>query len=266
MSRLFPPSNTQLQSQRLRNEICRLASPIQMAEVSSHLRNFAVAEVIGFIALLDGHPRIAASPSVQKGPAAFQQTRGTTPNPLAHAVPSNLLLNGDSLVRFYRSEDGRIALERVFGMGVMAPDNWESNIAFQQAPRQNNVVDTIVERHHYGDGLVEAFKACGELAVSKGTWDASGKRKHDFGSLSKFISDIYGSTWVPRARATYLAGRSHFANQIASARRSNPSRVGIFEQRRGILEAQLGVLEKEVSISPEAAKNVWKFTAKESWA
>ena len=47
MPRLFPPNNVQVHSQRLRNEICRLANPVQMAEVSSHLRNFAVAEVIG---------------------------------------------------------------------------------------------------------------------------------------------------------------------------------------------------------------------------
>ena len=266
MSRLFPPSNIQANSQRLRNEICRLATPAQMAEVSSHLRNFAVAEVIGFIALLDGHPAIAGTVAVQKGPAAFQQTKGTTSNPLAHAVPSDMLLNGDSLVDLYHSAEARNALERVFGMGVMAPDDWESQLLFQQTPRQNNIVDAIAERHHYGGGLVEAFKQCGESAVSKGRWDGTGKRRHDFASLTNFIAEIYQGTWVPRARAAYTGARSHFSAQIVLARNSSAQRLKLLEQRLEILEAQIGVFERETSISPEAARNVWKFTAAETWA
>ncbi len=266
MSRLFPPSNIQANSQRLRNEICRLGTPVQMAEVSSHLRDFAVAEVVGFIALLDGHPAIIGNPAVQKAPAAFQQAKGTTANPLAHAVPSAMLLNGDSLVDLYHSAEARKALERVFGMGVMAPDDWESQLTFQQTPRQNNIVDAIAERHHYGSGLVEAFKQCGESAVSKGRWDGSGKRRHDIVSLTKFIADIYEGTWVPRARAAYTGARSHFVSQIGLARNSNPQRLKLLEQRLNILEAQIGVFERETSISPEAAKNVWKFTAAETRA
>ncbi len=55
----------------------RFTTPQQMAEVSSHLRNFAVAEVIGFIAMLDGHPEIVGEPTAQKAAAGFQQTKGT---------------------------------------------------------------------------------------------------------------------------------------------------------------------------------------------
>jgi hypothetical protein len=265
MSRLFPPSTVQTNSHRLRNEICRLATPRQMAEVSSHLRNFAVAEVIGFIALLDGHPKIIGQPAVQKAPAAFQQTEGTAANPLAHAIPSGMLLNGDNLVNLYHSAGAQDALQRVFGMGVMAPEDWENEAAFSHQPRQNNVVDAIAERHQYGGGLVDAFKACGEAAVTKGVWNGSGKRRHDLCSLTKFIAEIYGNTWVPRARKAYTAARSHFATQLIHARNSNLQRLNLLEQRCAILEAQIGVFERETSISPEAARNVWKFVAAESW-
>jgi hypothetical protein len=265
MARLFPPSDIQAYSQRLRNEICRLATPLQMAEVSSHLRNFAVAEVIGFIAMLDGHPRIIGQPMLEKAGAGFQQAKGTIPNPLAHAVPSNMLLNGDNLVAFYRTTEARNALQRVFGMGVMAPDDWEKQAAFHHPPRENNIVDTIAERHHYGGGLVEAFEACGEAAVTKSIWDGSGKRQHDLGSLAKFVGAIYESTWVPRARAAYVSARLHLANQINKVR-SSRGRLNVLEQRRDILEAQILILERETTISPEAARNVWKFAAAETWS
>jgi hypothetical protein len=265
MARFFPPNNVQAASHQLRNEICRLSNPESMAEVSSHLRNFAVAEVIGFIAMLDGHPRIIGQPVVREGPARFQQARGKTENPLAHAIPSDMLLNGDSLVKLYRSAEARTALERVFGMGVMAPEDWEKQNTFAHEPRQLNVVDTISESHQYGAGLVEAFKACGEAAVRKGVWDGSGKRRHDLNSLTKFIAEIYGSTWVPGARSAYMRARSHFAAQLALARNSNPQRLRMLQQRCDILNAQFRVFERETTISPEAAKNVWKFVAAETW-
>jgi len=237
-----------------------------MAEVSSHLRNFAVAEVIGFIALLDGHPKIIGKPLVQKGAATFQQAKGTPANPLAHAIPSDMLLNGDSLVNFYDSAAARDQLKRAFGMGVMAPDDWESQIAFQHAPRQNNIVDATAERHQYGGGLVDAFKACGEAAVAKGVWDGSGKRRHDPGALTRFIADVYGSTWVPRARAAYTAARTHYATQLVLARNSNPQRLKLLEYRIEILNAQIGIFERETEISPEAARNVWKFAGMDTFA
>jgi hypothetical protein len=195
---------------------------------------------------------------------AFQQTKGTSLNPLAHASPSNILLNGDSLVAFYQSNEARNALQRVFGMGVMAPDDWEKLAPFQHSPHENNIVDAIAERHHYGGGLVEAFEACGAAAVEKGVWDGSGTRKHDVASLGKFIDSVYESTWVPRARAAYLAARSHFAAQLIAVH-SAPPRRRVLEQRRDILEAQIRVFEKETVISAEAARNVWKFAATEAW-
>jgi len=237
-----------------------------MAEVSSHLRNFAVAETIGFIGMLDGHPRIIGQPTVQKGPARFQQAHGKTENPLAHAIPSDMLLNGDSLIGFYRSAEARTALERVFGMGVMAPEDWEKQTNFSFQPKQQNIVDTITERHQYGAGLVEAFKACGEAAVRRGIWDGCGKRRHDLNSLSKYVADIYRSTWVPGARSAYTRARSHFATQLVLARNADPQRLKTLEQRLDILEVQITVFERETTISPEAAQNVWKFAAAETWA
>ena len=67
-----------------------------MARVSSHLRNFAVAEIVGYIALLDGHPRILGQPIVETGPAQDQQAQGTVRNPFSHAIPSDMLLNGET--------------------------------------------------------------------------------------------------------------------------------------------------------------------------
>jgi hypothetical protein len=237
-----------------------------MAEVSSHLRNFAVAEVIGFVGVLDGHPGMAGKPVVTTGPAAFQQVRGKRANPLTHAIPCNVRLNGENLLNFYQSTEARTALERVFGMGVMAPDNWQQSAAFPHDPRQNNIVDNIAERYKWGDGLVDAFKACVEAAVSKGRWDASGKRRFSLTSLSEFIADVYQAVWVPAAITAYHNARAHLENQIALAARSSaPGRVNLLEQRSDILHAQLEIFEKETSVSPEAARNVWKFTSAEGW-
>lgn len=265
MIRSFPSAQLQQNSIRLRNEICRLGSPKLMAEVSSHLRNFAVAEVVGFIGMLDGHPGIHGAPAARKGPAAFQQVQGTTENPLAHAIPSDLLLQGKSLASFYKTEQARNALERVFGMGVMAPEDWEKAGSFTQDPRQNNVVDTIAERHHYSDGLVAAFEACAKAAVAEGSWCASGKRKHDLGSLDRFIAGIYEKAWVPAARLAYRSASLHFTVQMQEVGTTNADRLKVLQQRLEIVQAQLQILEKEKKISPEAAKNVWKFAATENW-
>src|SRR5271165_1495392 len=137
MPRSFAPTTIQTNSYRLRNEICRLSDPIQMAEVSSHLRNFAVAEAIGFVALLDGHPGIVTRPAVQTARAQSQQAQGTAANPFTHAIPSDMLLDGARLVGFYRSDQARSALERVFGMGVMAPEDFEAQGTFPHGPVQN---------------------------------------------------------------------------------------------------------------------------------
>jgi len=237
-----------------------------MAEVSSHLRNFAVAEAIGFIGMLDGHPKITRTASVQKARAAFQQARGSAANPMAHAIPCDMLLNGDSLASLYRTDEARQALQRVFGMGVMAPDDWIRQEAFRHQPRQNNIVDSIVERHRYGGGLVDAFQTSGEGAVRKGIWDGSGKRRHDLQSLTRFIAEIYENTWVPNARAAYNGARSHFSVQIALARTSNTEEQQLLEHRTEVLETQIRVFEKETRVSPEAAKNVWKFASAETWS
>lgn len=113
--------------------------------------------------MLDGHPRIIGQPNVHKGPARYQQAHGKTGNPLAHAIPSDMRLNGLSLVQFYQAPETRTALEQVFGMGVMAPKDWEVQATFPYQPRQNNVVDAITENHQYGTGLADAFERAGRL-------------------------------------------------------------------------------------------------------
>jgi hypothetical protein len=127
------------------------------------------------------------------------------------------------------------------------------------------VVDAVAERHRYGGGLVDAFQASFEEAVARGVWDGAGKRRHDLNSLTKFIAQIYESTWIPQARMAYTAAREHFAFQLTAARNANPQRVPMLEQRLAIIEAQIRVFDREWSISPEAAKNVWRFAAAEKW-
>jgi hypothetical protein len=234
-----------------------------MAEVSSHLRNFAVGEVIGFIAMLDGHPKIVGPANVQVAGAAVQQVRGTRLNPLAHAIPSDLLLNGDRLIEFYRSPSAQRQLQRTFAMGVMAPDKWESR-EFPHAPRQNNIVDAVAERHRYGGGLVEAFCATAGAAIARGVWDGSGRRRHDFGSLERLIGEIYKDTWVPLARMAYTKARSHFALQLTLSHQ-DMQRMKVLEERIQVLDAQIGVFERETTVSSEVARNVWKFASEETW-
>lgn len=233
-----------------------------MAKVSSHLRNFAVAEVIGFVARLDSHPKINSKPVAEVIPAAYQQTQGTKANPLTHAIPSGMLLDGSSLVNLYTTAKAQDAVRRVFGMGVMAPENWD-NQTFPYEPRQNNIADTITERHHWGGGLVDAFEASGKQAVKKGVWDGSGRRRHSLDSLVHFIGEIYGDVWVPQARDAYSKARSHLKGQLATD--LSVERRTIIEQRREIVEIQSEILETETRISTEAAANVWQFTLDESW-
>ncbi len=266
MPRFLAPTNIQDNSSQLRNRLCPLRDPVEMAEVSSHLRDYAVAEVIGFVAMLDGHPGISRSSKVETGRAYFQQARGTKANPFTHAIPSDLLLNGERLIKFYRSIEARTQLERAFGMGVMAPEDWESSHAFPHHPRQSNVVDSVLERHRYGGGLVAAFRSCGEAAVSKGVWDGMGKRRHDLDSLVRFIADIYESTWVPLAGSAYAAALDHFSRQLGTPTNKNPERRKTLEQRLVILRAQIRVFERETKASAEVAKSIWKFAAKESWS
>ncbi len=244
----------------------RFTTPQQMAEVSSHLRNFAVAEVIGFIAMLDGHPEIVGEPTAQKAAAGFQQTKGTAANPLAHAVP----YKATRLSPF-----NSIFETTLFSRGRCRKAGWSSqscgaitpipNTRWRASRASAEWLDAIAERHRYGDGLVKAFEACGEAAVERGAWDGSGERKHDLASLTTFIGAIYESTWVPRARAAYFAARSYFANQLNVARSANSARLSVIEHRRDILEAQVRILENETAISPEAARNVWRFAATETW-
>jgi hypothetical protein len=148
----------------------------------------------------------------------------------------------------------------------MAPEDWEDGSSFPHSPRQLNTVDTIAERHRFGGGLVEAFEACAEAAVRNGVWNASGQRRHSLETLTALIRDIYETTWVPRARAAYSAARAHLRTQLAEPRNANPQRQLVLKQRRDILDTQIAVFNSETTASPEAAKNVWKFTAGELWS
>jgi hypothetical protein len=237
-----------------------------MAQVAAHLRNCAVAEVIGYIALLDGHSKIVGPPSIQIAPARSQQAQGERENPFTHAIPCDMLLSGDRLVEFYQSQEARTGLERVFGMGVMAPEDWATRGAFSADPRNQNIVDHALERYRWGGGLVAAFQACGEAAVTKGTWDGSGRRRHTLGSLTNFMEAIYTRTWVPTARSAYTGARSHFAVRFTDRKKAGAPQSKMLELRWEILEAQIETFERDTKIVPEMARNVWKATLAEQWA
>jgi hypothetical protein len=265
MSRSFPTRSEQALSQKLRNNLCRLNDPAQMASASSHLRNFAVGEVIGFIGILDGHPNIGSAPTVGSGPAAFQRTGGSYKNPFTHVSPSNLLLSGKNLREFFKSPEARIALEILFGMGVMAPDDWEDGGNFDVEPRQNNVVDHNSERYKYGGGLVAAFTLCAEEAVKKGRWNKSGSRRYDLPALKKLIEDVYTGVWVPNAQLAYRAAETRFTDQLVTSGQTGSALERNIQQRLKILHAQMETLEKEKFPHSEIANNVWKFTRYEVW-
>jgi hypothetical protein len=177
-----------------------------------------------------------------------------------------MLLNGETLVSFYQSLQARRQLERAFGMGVMAPDDWAKKGTFKDgSPIQHNIVDSATEGHHRDRGLVEAFRLCGEAAVTRSLWDGRGNRLHNLGSLQSFIGDIYGSIWIPAARSAYTAALSHYGTQLLLARNSDAQRLKVLELRRDLSETQYEAFEQDKRIAPEAALNVWKSTVAEKW-
>jgi hypothetical protein len=168
-------------------------------------------------------------------------------------------------VDLYQSPQARTALERVFGMGVMAPGDWATQTTFPYQPRQNNVVDAIAERHQCGAGLVDAFKVCGRC----GTKECVGRLRQAAARLG-FVDEIHRRDLPKHLGSSGQIGkhRGTFAlrGAVTLTRNSGPQHLKTLEQRREIVEVQIKLFERETSISPEAAKNVWKFALTETWA
>jgi hypothetical protein len=266
MDRTFPSITDQSNSRILRNDICRLATPERMAEVSSHLRNFAVAEVIGVLGLLDGHPRLKGRPGVQRGPAAFQQVSGQRPNPLTHVAPSNLLLKGENLSAYMKAPRATALIERIFGMGVMAPDNWDALGSFDNEPVQLNITDNITEGFAKGNGLVAAFERTAAAAVAAGRWDGSGQRRHNLLTLPPFIEHLFHEVWKPGALAAYQAARGHLEVKLREAQAAkNKEREAKLRGRLKLVGIQTDLLRADTARLDEAARNVLAALAGERW-
>ncbi|MEO6531944.1 MAG: hypothetical protein ABIO06_00050 [Pseudolysinimonas sp.] len=250
----------------LANVLCRKPTPSLMAATSSHLRNFAVAEVIGLIGTLDSHPTLKKHPVFSRGKAAFQQGQGTTENHFSHVAPSNLLLNGKPLTTFFGTARAESMVRRVLGMGVMAPDDWAELKAYELEPRQQNITDNIAERFAHNDGLVGAFESTAQAAADSGRWDCSGTPIHNSSSLVDFVVTHYQKTWVPHARAAYEFTLTRLGAQFTEARKAgHDERVAKYQVRIGLVESQLAVLTTETLNAAGAVRNVLAATVAETW-
>lgn len=266
MNRIFPPVTIQANSHSLRNNLCRLGTPKLQAEVSSHLRNFAVAEVIALIGILDSHPKIKGPPTIVRAGASFQQCSGTRDNPFCHVAPSSLLLNGTLMSSFFRSSRAQSAIARIYGMGVMAPDDWAELNAFDGVPAEQNRADNVSERYSTSSGLVAAFERTAANAARQGKWDASGTRRHNRSSLEDFVHLHYYRTWKPGAIEAYHASLTHLSGQLAAAIESgNAARTARLRQRIEVVHSQRAVLIEELISTSEATNNMLTATALESW-
>ena len=250
----------------LANVLCRKPTPGMMSATSSHLRNFAVAEVIGLVGTLDSHPSLKKCPIFSRGKAAFQQGQGTTKNHFSHVAPSNLLLDGKLLTMYFGTIRAESMVRRVLGMGVMAPDDWADLQSFELEPRQQNITDNIAERFAHNDGLVCAFESTAQAAAHSGRWDGSGKPNHNPSSLVDFVITHYKNTWTPQATAAYESALTRLGAQLTDAQREgHDERAARYRVRIECVEAQLAVLQTETLNAAGAVRNVLAATIGETW-
>ena len=267
MTRQQGSAETRANVQTLRNNLCRLGSPELMARVSGHLRNFAVAEIVATLGVLDSHPHIKGRPKVGVSGAAFQQTTGTHPNPFTHVAPSNLLLNEQNLTEFFNTRKARAHVERVFGMGVMAPTDWAESPAFLQNPGQLNKADHSVEHFGVDSGLVAAFEHTAAAALAVGTWNASSKHQHDASSLVEYVGAHYRQSWKPKAVVAYEQALSRMGTDLSLARNAGDDvRKARTQHRIDLVSLQLEELLTNTPSFSGAVENVLAATAEERWA
>lgn len=249
----------------LTDQLCRLSSPQLMARVSGHLRNCAVAEIIATLGVLDSHPRVKGRPRVSVAGAAFQQMTGTHTNPFTHVAPSNLLLNGKKLTEFFTSRKAQALVERVFGMGVMAPHDWSDLATFPLSPGQLNRADSTVERFGVDTGLVAAFEITA-AAVEPGTWDASSRRQHNASSLLDHAVTYYRGAWKPNAIMAYDHALTRMSTDLSLARKAGDgARQAAVQHRIELVDLQLTELRTNTPKIADLVQNVISATSDEQW-
>jgi hypothetical protein len=238
-----------------------------MAEVSAHLRNYAVAETVGVLGILDSHPAIHGVPPLFKEPAHHQQAQGTRQNPLTHVVPSHLrVADRQSPAEFFNTDKAKRFVQRIFGMGVMAPADWMDLPAYTRPPGQLNVVDSLNENHRGSLGLVEAFVATARAAADAGVWDGSGRHQHNVSSLGDFICEFYEHEWRPRAQLAYSTSRGTLTARHEQARNAHDDDAAQkVSHRIELLDVQIRVFEKNTPNLTEVVRGVMAATDEETW-
>jgi hypothetical protein len=248
------------------NFLCRQSSPQELARSSSHLRNYAVAEMIAVMGHLDSHPSIKSRPVVGRDGAKFQQMGGTNANHFSHVAPCNILLDGKLLTHYFATSKAQGMIERIFGMGVTAPEDWRQSGSFSHAPAEQNRTDCIVERFKTNDGLVAAFEATLRAAAASGKWQGTGAHQHNPSSLSDYVEHFQRIVWRPAAEEAYQTALTDLSGQLVTAKSSSADdRARVLEQRIEIVDAQLQDLIQNPIHPSEATFNVLRDTAGEVW-
>jgi hypothetical protein len=243
-----------------------------MASVSSHLRNYNSARLIGFLGILDSHPEIKGMPLVSTSPAKYQQTQGTTLNPFTHVTPCHLLLNKKDIKDFFNSTKAKSVIDTIFSMGVMAPNNWRDLDGFKlnetenMKPSQVNIVDNLNEKYHHNDGLVNALVVTTSKAVKYGSWEASGVHQHNSSSLEDFIYQHYYYYWKPYALGAYAITSNNLQEKQQQAKKSNSQdQTDIIQQRIDIIDEQRKVLQEGTVNIKEIVRTLISDTVDEKW-
>ncbi len=248
----------------LRNSLCRLDDPQRLARVAAHLRNFGVTESVVFCTWLNGHKSIPVRPALSVHRALYQLGQGTVENPFAHVLPAHVALNRRSLPSYCETSRAVKGVQRILGMGVMAPQDWKKG-AFPYGPRQHNTVDWLVERHNSEDGSVAALARTLQVAVDFGTWDGSGVHPHGVSRLKQIAVEIVGGIWMPLATEFY--SKTLLRLEAQRALEQTPERRVILEQRIQILQMQKDEHQKASvnQIVEEATRNIVAVTVDEKW-
>jgi hypothetical protein len=265
-SRQLDSSQVQKSVRHLNNFLCRHRTPTELAQVSSHRRNYSVAEMIAVLGQLDSHPTIKSRPTVARDAAAFQQMKGSTDNHFSHVAPCNILLNGRMLTTFFSTPKAQQMIRRIFGGGLLAPDNWNELGTFSQQPAEQNRTDCIVEKFKTSHGLVAAFESTLQAAAASGKWQGSGKHQHNRTSLIDFVEQFQRHVWRPAAEEAYETALTDLKGQLVAAKSSSAeSRAKLLAQRIEIVEVQLLALVQNPINPSNATYNVLQDTAGEVW-
>jgi hypothetical protein len=186
--------------------VIRTSDADVLSKAESHAigRNSAVAEVLNYLSLLRSANVIKANDRVSSDAAGVQVGRGTRPEPAAHCLPCQILINGQSPARLIRNPGLEERLNALFGKCTMAP-------------KVVNDADYLAEGHRSGrPALIPAFEETCQAVVQsaalpqreqtfRGVAERSGENSTaTVWSVNRSeVRRIYIQIWVMRSRAAY---------------------------------------------------------------